>query len=161
MVGAPFFIACAILALETVILSIPSISDTWHDFRWWSIGSIIPYHFFGAFLLFLFVGLMIMTALKRSNRVNTLLFIGAMGMGGLMFLWSGIVDSTTGDPATRKINSWLHDSVWFPLMALFVLVFYLHLEFQTSPYPPPQEGRVRDCLNFSCICCRLGKPFLR
>ncbi len=134
-VGRPFFVAVGIITLETILLSIPSIGELWHEFRWWTIGkSFVPYHFLGSFLLFLFVGLMLSTAMGRSNRINNILFICSIALGGLMFAWSGIVDYLAG--GTQKIDHWLHDSVWFPLMAMFVFVFYLHLEFQTNPYPP-------------------------
>ncbi len=133
-VGTPFFVAVALIVLETAILSIPVVSKIWSDFRWWAIGTFVPYHFIGAALLFTFVGLMLSTSIRRSNRVNNLLFICSISLGGLMFLWSGIIDLLAN--GTRTINSWLHDSIWFQLMAMFVFVFYLHLEFQTNPYPP-------------------------
>lgn len=135
-VGRPFFIANGILLFEVIVLSIPYVNTLWHDFRWWRIGGIIPYHFIGAFALFSFTAVLLVVGMRRKNWVNNLLFTLSMGLGGLVFFWSGYVDSTTGDTSSRTIDSWLHDSVWFPIMAMFVLVFYLHLEFQTNDYPP-------------------------
>ncbi len=125
-----------ILALEVVLLAIPTIKESWRDFRYWPMGGLYPYYLLGGGLLLLFVVRLIQTTGRRINKKNNIPFTLAILTGAIMFFWSWYIDFTTLDPVPRKLDEALHDSLWFPLLAMFTLLFYLHLEFQTYSYPP-------------------------
>ncbi len=137
-VGWPFFLTQVILLIEIGTLSVPSVAESWSQFRWLRIGGILPYYLFPIIIMIIFTSRLIIVSYRRENMTNALYFIFSMIFAILMFTWSWIIDETTWKDAKPYplVNYVLHDQVWFILAGIFVIFLYLHLEFQTNIFPP-------------------------
>ncbi len=134
-----------LIAVETLVLAIPSIQRQYRTFRWTQVGGVVIYHGIGGVVLLLFVFLLVYSILKGDVADNLRYFTLAIFFGATMFLWSMIADSTAllkADPVTeaerlvKTQDSFNHDSIWFPLMSLFVLFLYLSIEATRTDQPP-------------------------
>lgn len=134
-----------ILVIETLVLAIPSIQKRYRNFRWTQVGGVVIYHGIGGLVLLIFVMLLFFSMRKGHAADNLRYFTLAILAGALMFMWSMYADSTAllKADATNKAehliklqDSFNHDTVWFPIMCLFVLFLYLSIEATRTDQPP-------------------------
>ena len=134
-----------ILVIETLILAIPSIQERYRSFRWTQVGGVVIYHGIGGLVLLIFVLLLIFSMRTGHAADNLRYFTLAILAGALMFMWSMYADSNAllkadatnnAEHLIKLQDSFHHDTVWFPIMSLFVLFLYLSIEATRTDQPP-------------------------